>query len=1017
MPLDPIADTEWKQLFSLLDMVLEVPESERPALLEQLSDTSPELKAKLQRLLAETSQPGGHERMPGLSLEQPILLRNDGHQGNPASFAAGAHIGPYQLMREIGFGGMSSVWLAMRSDGQMQRDIALKLPHIHLRHASFAERFARERDILAALAHPHIARLYDAGISTSGQPYLAMEYVEGAPLLEYCDSKRLSISERLMLFLQVLDAVRYAHEKLVLHRDLKPSNILVAAQGHVQLLDFGIAKLIVEGSVNETELTRFDGRALTLVYASPEQILGRPLGTASDVYSLGVILHELLTGTRPYRLPDDAQMTLEEAILTTRPQPMSETIHDAQAELRGATSGKLVELLRGDLEAIVAKALRKEPDLRYRTIDSLREDLLRHQRNEPVEARRGVRGYVLGRFLRRYRWLAAASALILFLTLGGVAGIAWQGHNAKLAAARADAEAKRANAVKDFLLDIFKQSSLRNPSGAQARQVTAEQLLNIGAQRIRVKLHDEPELRSELLDTLGLLYGDLGFPDRQAELAQEHFAQIARIDASSDSALDAGRTQMRWGMALSKTKPADAIKHLNEALRILDTHHDPDSLDRANILLALARAEYSTKTIGDMAASENLLAALAIVDRNDPANPLRAEITEELGSYAKLADNYPSAERWERQSLDGWQRSGAEENAFYIGRTYYLLGDTLALEHRFPEAEADLRLAIDMITKSAGADHPYAAEAKLRLGEMYGKMARPAEGIALLQEALKSQLKTTEGVYESTETVKTLARLEYERGTLEPAEQLLRQNIIQLGAAQGDELRYGLSVSNLVPILAARGEFSDAERFYGIASDYLSRYIGMNSLGFAYHSIRGVHLALSRGDWAVAAQRAQTILNSWPKLHEQLPVEFAWTRGVVAFEQSRKGRSAEAIPALNRILEEIVSSVERDQRKNLEACIRYFLGVTLMEAFRYAEAESHLRRGVELREIIDDPDSPWLAETRIGLANCLLGEGSVEEARSLLQAAARAQRNQRMLARVYRDELRVAQTSLVRMSQ
>ena len=250
----------------------------------------------------------------------------------PMAFEAGGEVGPYRLLREIGHGGMSTVWLVNRSDGQMHRDVALKLPHIFLHQASFAERFSRERDILAALTHPNIARLYDAGISSAGQPYLAMEYVEGAPLLEHCDERRLAIADRVELFLQVLDAVRYAHSKLVLHRDLKPSNILVTATEQVRLLDFGIAKLIVDGSVTETELTRFGGRALTLAYASPEQVLGRPLGTASDVYSLGVILSELLTGARPYRLQNDSRGALEDAIRIERPQRLSQTIHVDQAE-------------------------------------------------------------------------------------------------------------------------------------------------------------------------------------------------------------------------------------------------------------------------------------------------------------------------------------------------------------------------------------------------------------------------------------------------------------------------------------------------------------------------------------------------------------------------------------------------------------------------------------------------------------------------------------------------------------
>jgi serine/threonine-protein kinase len=999
-----ITGPEWKALFDLLDKFLELEESERPPFLEQLAHGSPELREQFERLLAKNARNQSVDSLSELSPGGVMpAIRHIRH--SPATFTSGAEIGPYRLVREIGLGGMSSVWLATRSDGALQRELALKLPHIDLHKAGLAERFARERDILAALTHPHIARLYDAGISDSGQPFLAMEYVEGVPILEHCASRRIDIAGRMTLYLQILDAVQYAHSKLVLHRDLKPTNILVTDHGQIRLLDFGIAKLIVEGSASETELTRFGGRALTLAYASPEQILGRPLGTASDVYSLAIVAHELLTGARPYRPPDDSQVALEQAILTTPPRPLSEATREDQAALCGTTRAKLQESLRGDLEAIVSKALRKEPELRYQTVDALREDLLRHQRSEPVEARRGARGYVFGRFMRRHRWLIAATTLALLLTWAAATAIAWQGHMATLAAARADVEAKKANAVKDFLLDIFKQSSLTNPSGARGRQVTAEQLLDIGAQRIRFKLRDEPALRGELLDTLGLLYGDLGFPDREAALAEEHFAGISHLASGEDAQLETERVQMRWGVALANTRPADAIAHLDAALRIIDGRADRDSLDRATVLLALARAEYGSKTVSHMQSSRNLLAALSIVDRRDPENPLRADITEELGSYAKLADDYPSAERWERQSLDSWERSGAEANAFYIGRANYLLGDTLALQHRFPEAEADLRRAIDMITRSAGADHPYAAEAKLRLGEMYGKMARPGEGIQLLQEALTSQLKTPEGIHESTETIKTLARLNYQRGNLPTAETLLRQNIAQLAAEQSNELRYGLSASNIAPVLAARDKFDEAEHFYAIATDVLSRYLGENSLGYAYHSIRGVRVALEHGDASLAAQRAQSILVKWPNLREQLPAEFDWISGVVARERSRRGGALDAIAALSGILDRIAASSEHGYQKDGEARIQYFLGITLTEAHRPAEGQTHLRRAVQLREAVDDIDSPWLAQARIGLANSLIAGGIVPEARALLRTAAGTLRNQKLSPIYYSDLL------------
>jgi serine/threonine-protein kinase len=259
-------------------------------------------------------------------------------------------VGLYQLVRELGQGGMGAVWLAERADGLVKRAVALKLPHGAWRRAGLAGRMARERDILATLEHPHIARLYDAGLTTAEQPFLALEYVEGVPIDQYCaatDSRpALGLRAKLRLFLQVAQAVAYAHGKLVLHRDLKPANILVTRDGYVRLLDFGIAKLLADGEVKETRLTQFAGRALTLDYASPEQIRAEALAVTSDVYSLGVVLYELLTGSRPYKLKRDSRGALEDAILEAEPpRPSNAAPPENGASLRGALDTILLKAL------------------------------------------------------------------------------------------------------------------------------------------------------------------------------------------------------------------------------------------------------------------------------------------------------------------------------------------------------------------------------------------------------------------------------------------------------------------------------------------------------------------------------------------------------------------------------------------------------------------------------------------------------------------------------------------------
>jgi serine/threonine-protein kinase len=321
---------------------------------------------------------------------------------------------------------MSSVWLAERSDGQMKRQVALKLPHMGHRDLQLPERFARERDILAALNHSNIARLYDAGVSESGQPYLAMEYVSGAALDSHCDTACLPVRERLRMFLQVLEAVQFAHSHLIIHRDLKPSNLLATPQGQVMLLDFGVAKLLRD-TAGEDRLTQFAGRLLTLEYASPEQITGEGLGIGSDIYSLGVVLYELLCGARPYRLKRESAASLEEAILGQEPlRPSHVSISESTAQARGTSAGKLRRVLTGDLDNIALKALKKHPNERYVSIDAFKQDIVNHLNRVPVSARPDGRWYHFSRFVSRHRLPVSVGSLALLAIVASAVVAVWQ---------------------------------------------------------------------------------------------------------------------------------------------------------------------------------------------------------------------------------------------------------------------------------------------------------------------------------------------------------------------------------------------------------------------------------------------------------------------------------------------------------------------------------------------------------------------------------------------------------------
>ncbi|HTD75846.1 MAG TPA: protein kinase [Steroidobacteraceae bacterium] len=430
--LQSLSPAEFAQVSRLLDEALDLSMEDRPAWLADLERRDPHAAGILRTLLD----------LQGNSTDQPLLDGNlvaelVGPLVDSDSILIGKQFGPYRVLSLLGHGGMGSVWLAERVDGLFTRQVALKLIHPALMGKVMTERATREREILASLNHPHIARLIDAGFSEDSQPYLALEYVAGKTITEYCDEQRLPLRSRLELFRQVLSAVQYAHANLVIHRDLKPSNVLVTQDGQVYLLDFGIAKLLTEGKASETELTRVGGRALTPDYAAPEQIAGLPITTAADVYALGVIFYELLTGERPYKLKRESVGALEEAILRTDPAvPSRSVISESAAGARSATPKRLAKSLAGDLDTIVLKALKKKPTERYATANAFDEDVARYLGGEVVLAQPDSLAYRVAKFVGRHRVGIAAAAVLILILAGGLAATTYE---ARVAAIQRDA--------------------------------------------------------------------------------------------------------------------------------------------------------------------------------------------------------------------------------------------------------------------------------------------------------------------------------------------------------------------------------------------------------------------------------------------------------------------------------------------------------------------------------------------------------------------------------------------------
>jgi len=685
-PLTDIAE-HWSLIAPLLDEALALPSDARDGWLTALGAERaihPGALGALQALLKTQSEIETGDFLNHL----PALPAGDATRG--AEPQAGEMAGPYRLLREIGRGGMGYVWLAERADGLARRTVALKLPRVAWGD-SFAERLAREREILAALEHEHIARLYDAGLDAQGRPYLAMQYVEGEPVTVYAQRHGLAVSARIGLLLQVMAALAHAHARLVVHRDLKPGNILVSPEGRVTLLDFGVAKLL-EPDHHVSALTELSGRALTPDYASPEQIRGDALGTASDVYSLGVVAYELLTGKRPYRLARGSAAELEAAILEADPPRASDAA--AQPALKKA--------LRGDLDAILNRALKKDEAARYTSVDAFAQDLRRHLEGQPVLARPDSLGYRLSRWIGRHRLAVGMGAALTLAVLAGSAASLWQAQQARAQARRANTELNRQHAVQDLyvetlsrlavmsveqpehlskpggvssvLLDKLREFETRQADrpdefGAQLEsamlQLDAdaryEESLAVGRQLLQhLKLHDgAPDDVLNTYATLGRLLSRLGRRDESEAMRREGLAWAPQAhDAESESirltlAADLG------DLLINRGQRAEALEVLTRADAAAARYFAEDHI-RYNTLMSLAFFHLGfddAQALRLMRESQAEYQQLKNLDGDGRAN-FAWWMGEALLANGELAQ----AEVWAAQSLDTYRREAGRDS-------------------------------------------------------------------------------------------------------------------------------------------------------------------------------------------------------------------------------------------------------------------------------------------------------------------------------------------------------------------
>ena len=680
-PFD-VDQATWAALRELLDVGIDLAPSEREQWLISLPPEHRPLEPRLRALLKHTRD------LPGATFETLPRIETADFAGPAATGEApGDVIGPYRLMRLLGAGGMGSVWLAERTDGLVDRPVALKLPRVMAERSVLAERFARERRILAALNHPNIARLYDVGLTADGRPFLALEYVEGQRIDEYCTQRALPIADRLALALQTTAAVAYAHAKLIVHRDLKPANILVNAQGEVRLLDFGVAKLLAGDAAPSSAHTEFAGSAMTPEYASPEQVAGEPIGVASDVYSLGVILYELLAGTRPYKVERGARLRLELAILHQEIPPPS----------AAAASAQLRRALRGDLDTIILKALKKRPEDRYATAHALAEDITRYLTHQPVLAQADSRWYRARKFIVRHRLGVGAGAAVVSALLVGSGVALWQAHEARLQRDsalrekyRADAEAENARRAGRAANAAANLNDFFNADLASGRSATeVEQEIERAVKMVRAQYDDDAFLRVRLLTGLAGRFRELGNFARHRQLVAE-LQPLARSVGDAESVAIFGCWHAR---DVSMSGQFDAARKLVgeslEALRNL--------------------RPVPTETLSACLADESAIARLA-------------------GDSGRAVAAIEEARQVEDQG--GLGRTGSHaDTLFVLARAYTQAG-------RFREAVATARQSIELRTTIGEADTPSMNNARGALAIALREGGLPLEALGVLDELL-----------------------------------------------------------------------------------------------------------------------------------------------------------------------------------------------------------------------------------------------------------------------------------------
>ena len=942
-PQDP---ERWQALERIFARAVDLDEGARSAYLDEACGVDAELREQVEALLAMDEVDDGSIKQPVKDAAQDLLSKESDNELKDTV------VGSYRLTEIIGYGGMGSVWRARRDDDVYEQDVAIKLMHRGLHNPELRARFAAERQILANLNHPRIASMMDGGTTETGVPYVIMEYVEGRPVDRFCDDEQLPTEQRLRLFRQICDAVSFAHRNLVVHRDIKPANILVTAEGAPKLLDFGIAKLMdpaaVPGSAVQTMTSM---RLLTPEYASPEQVTGGLITTASDVYSLGVLLYVLLTGRRPYPTANLPPGELGKVICEQEPERPSTAVMRVQAatadESTGHTTAEslsaarasepslLRKKLHGDLDNIVLKALRKQPHERYASVDLLAEDIQRHLDGVPVSARPATLGYRLGKFVSRHRRGVAASALAIVAAISMLTF-----HTARLdrERARAEAEAQASARVADFLVDMFASA---DPMEARGTETSARELLDRGAGRIQTRLVDDPALRARLLQTMARAYYNLSELESGLELTASALTIQEQL-AGSSPAKRSSLLRLEGDILSSLARYDEARATLEESLSQAELAHGADheelifinnaigGVDELEGDFVAAEARY-LRSVEAAAALPNAPDTLALAD----TLALLGRLQSRLGRHGEAVETLSECIRLRELLLD----DNAVEKLTCIG----LLG----VSHREKgDYEAAEPLLVDYLALSRavmGDEARTTASAKYDLATLYKLRGEPQRALPLVEETLATHRRllgnehpdVAAALDQKANLLEDLGRAEESVAPQEEALAIVRATLGE------DHPEVATLLNNLASKMVQLGRNEEAEQLYLQVIELDRKILGDS--------------------------------------HPYIPMDLA--NLAVVYRNMRRMDEAKALLLEALALQESNPDVSP---VNLSSTL-VTLGNTYISLDEYDEAETMLRRAVTVREQTLAPGSKDLATARHLLGRAILKNGRTEEARAIME--------------------------------